>query len=149
MDLNRPPARALRALRALRTVVAAGHGAFDPDRLDARDPQLIADLLPATRAFCQNYLRLRVEGTEHLGRAPALYVANHNGGVAGPDLACTLGTLWESLGPDEVRGKDDAELPVDLSEYHVEMNRRRDEYLRDPASAVDWDVVRRRLEKPK
>ena len=29
-----------------------------------------------------------------------LYVANHNGGIAGPDLACTLGTLWEARGPE-------------------------------------------------
>jgi 1-acyl-sn-glycerol-3-phosphate acyltransferase len=29
-----------------------------------------------------------------------LYVGNHNGGIAGPDLVCTLGSLWDARGPD-------------------------------------------------
>ena len=73
---------------------------FDGDRLDARDARTIAALLPAVRAFCATYLRLRVEGLEHLPRGPALFVGNHNGGIAGPDLPCTLSTLWSALGPD-------------------------------------------------
>jgi 1-acyl-sn-glycerol-3-phosphate acyltransferase len=73
---------------------------FDPDRLDARDPRLIGDVLPLARLLSRHYLRLRVEGLEHLARGPALYVSNHNGGLAGPDVASTLGTLWEALGPE-------------------------------------------------
>jgi 1-acyl-sn-glycerol-3-phosphate acyltransferase len=65
-----------------------------------RDPQLIARLLPLANAFNRLYLRLRVSGTEHLSRDPVLYVSNHNGGIAGPDLSCTLATLWNELGPD-------------------------------------------------
>jgi 1-acyl-sn-glycerol-3-phosphate acyltransferase len=74
--------------------------AFDPDRLDRRDARLIARWLPWVRAVSDRYLRLRREGLEHLPRGPALFVANHNGGIAGPDLPCTMGTLWETLGPD-------------------------------------------------
>lgn len=73
---------------------------FDPDRLDARDPELITRLLPAVRRFNRGYLRLEVEGLEHVGDGPVLYVGNHNGGIAGPDLSCTLGSLWDARGPD-------------------------------------------------
>lgn len=73
---------------------------FDPDRLDARDPELIARLLPAVRRINRHYLRLRVQGLENVGTGPALYVGNHNGGIAGPDLSCTLGTLWDARGPE-------------------------------------------------
>lgn len=73
---------------------------FDPDRLDRRDAALIATLLPIVRRFCDGYFRLRREGLEHVPAEPALFVANHNGGIAGPDLLCTLGTLWEARGPD-------------------------------------------------
>lgn len=73
---------------------------YDPDALDRRDPKLIAQLLPALEAFNAGYLRLRVEGAEHIPRTPALFVANHNGGIMGPDLFCTLGVLWRSLGAE-------------------------------------------------
>ncbi|MGZ3477913.1 MAG: 1-acyl-sn-glycerol-3-phosphate acyltransferase [Polyangiales bacterium] len=65
------------------------------DVLDGRDPRLIARVLPFVRVFNRHYVRLRVHGREHLPSSPSLFVGNHNGGMAGPDLACTLGTLWE------------------------------------------------------
>ncbi len=76
---------------------------FDPDRLDARDERAIRAALPAVRAITSAYLRLRRDGLEHVARVakePVLFVSNHNGGIAGPDLLCTLGTLWEALGPE-------------------------------------------------
>jgi 1-acyl-sn-glycerol-3-phosphate acyltransferase len=72
--------------------------AFDPDRLDARDPRFIARLLPIGRAVARHYLRVVQDGTEHLSREPALLVGNHNGGISGPDLVCTLAMLWDRLG---------------------------------------------------
>lgn len=74
--------------------------AFDPDRLDARDAKLVARLLPIARAFTRTYLRLAVDGEHTLPRGPTMFVSNHNGGIMGPDLACTLATLWERLGPE-------------------------------------------------
>jgi 1-acyl-sn-glycerol-3-phosphate acyltransferase len=65
----------------------------------ARDPELIARVLPLFRAFNRHYVRLQVRGLEHLPRESSLFVGNHNGGIAGPDLACTLGTLWEEHRP--------------------------------------------------
>jgi 1-acyl-sn-glycerol-3-phosphate acyltransferase len=73
---------------------------FDPDCLDRRDPQLIRALLPVVRTLNQRYLQLRRDGIEHIPREPALFVSNHNGGISGPDLACTMGTLWDVLGVD-------------------------------------------------
>jgi len=94
-------ATATRALlRAFRTAATGVSLPLDPDRLDARSPELIAEILPFVRAANRRYLKLRVEGLEHVPRAPALYVGNHNGGLAGPDLCCTLGSLWSALGPE-------------------------------------------------
>jgi 1-acyl-sn-glycerol-3-phosphate acyltransferase len=87
-------------LQALRGALGRASLPFDPDRLDARDPALVAGVLPFVRAANHRYLRLRAEGFERLGRAPVLYVGNHNGGIAGPDLCCTLGSLWDALGPE-------------------------------------------------
>lgn len=72
--------------------------AFDPDTLDHRDPRLIARLLPVIERFNRIYLRWRVEGTVPDGQA--LFVSNHNGGITGPDLACTTALLWRARGPD-------------------------------------------------
>ena len=85
--------------QALRDLVRSGGAPVDTDRLDARDPALIERLLPFVPASNRRYLRLRAEGFDALPRGPVLYVGNHNGGIAGPDLCCTLGTLWDALGP--------------------------------------------------
>src|SRR5688572_25542298 len=74
--------------------------AFDADSLAHRDAALIGRVLPALLRFNRAYLRLRVDGREHIPRGPVLFVANHNGGIFGPDLLCTLGLLWEARGPD-------------------------------------------------
>jgi 1-acyl-sn-glycerol-3-phosphate acyltransferase len=74
---------------------------FDADCLDRRDPGLIDRLLPAAHAFVRAYFALRVDGLEHLAQlkpGPAIYASNHNGGIFGPDLPCTLITLWRALG---------------------------------------------------
>lgn len=95
------PAGATRLLlQTLRKAVTGISGPFDADRLDARDPELIASLLPFARLSNERYFRLRSEGFDSLPRGPALYVGNHNGGIAGPDLCCTLASLWDARGPD-------------------------------------------------
>ncbi len=73
---------------------------MNTDRLDARDPALIARILPLIRLSNRRYLRLRAEGFDRLPQRPVLYVGNHNGGIAGPDLGCTLGSLWDARGPE-------------------------------------------------
>ncbi|HSO32745.1 MAG TPA: 1-acyl-sn-glycerol-3-phosphate acyltransferase [Labilithrix sp.] len=73
---------------------------LDAAPLDVRDPALIASVLPFVRLANRRYFRLRAEGFDHLERGPVLYVGNHNGGIAGPDLSCTLGSLWDARGPE-------------------------------------------------
>lgn len=73
---------------------------FDGDALDRRRPAFIARAMPLVDRLNRHYFSLRVEGAEHLRRGPVLYVGNHNGGILGPDLFCTLGTLWRALGPE-------------------------------------------------
>jgi len=73
---------------------------FDPDRLDLRDPDLIQRVLPSVERFNSSYLRLRRDGLENIPTGPAIYVSNHNGGITGPDLTCTLGTLIRVRGAD-------------------------------------------------
>lgn len=73
---------------------------YDPNTLDARSPERIARILPLARALNRHYVRLRAEGFERVGHEPVLYVGNHNGGIAGPDLCCTLASLWDALGPE-------------------------------------------------
>jgi 1-acyl-sn-glycerol-3-phosphate acyltransferase len=87
-------------LQTLRKAVSGISGPLDADRLDARDPELIAAILPFARLANERYLRLRIEGFDRLPSGPALYVGNHNGGIAGPDLCCTLATLWDARGPE-------------------------------------------------
>jgi len=73
---------------------------FDPNRLDARNPELIRKLLPSVSAFNRHYLRLVRDGLEHIPDGKAIFVSNHNGGITGPDLTCTLGTLLEVRGAE-------------------------------------------------
>lgn len=85
---------------ALRPLLAALRRPLDGDDTDGRNAALIRFLLPYARWANHKYFRLRIEGFENIPDGPALFIGNHNGGIAGPDLCCTLGTLWEHLGPD-------------------------------------------------
>jgi len=87
------PTELSRAFAAVRARLTSGDE-FDPYRLDRRDPELVAALLPFFELINRRWLRLRVEGLENLPAAQALFVGNHNGGIMGPDLSCTLATLW-------------------------------------------------------
>jgi 1-acyl-sn-glycerol-3-phosphate acyltransferase len=71
---------------------------FDPHSLDKRDPALIAEVERDLGALSRGWLGLTVEGAEHITRGPCVYVANHNGGIMGPDLFCTMHVLWSRLG---------------------------------------------------
>lgn len=82
-----------RALAALRERMASREP-FDPCRLDRRDPELVAALLPVFELINRRWLGLEVDGLEHLPAGQALFIGNHNGGIMGPDLSCTLATLW-------------------------------------------------------
>src|SRR5437588_1119190 len=60
----------------------AGDGSPAEDWLDARDPEYIAQTLPALRAMSRLYFRGEVRGLEHVPEdGPVLLVGNHSGGT--------------------------------------------------------------------
>ena len=73
---------------------------YDPDRLDGRDTALITSLLPHLTAVCERYFHVRTEGLDHVAPGPALLVGNHNNGMLGPEVGCTLTALWNRHGPE-------------------------------------------------
>ena len=73
--------------------------AYQPDALDRRDPAFIRRVLPALEWLAAHYFRLVCDGATRLPARPVMFVANHNGGIMGPDLFCTLPVLWRLLGP--------------------------------------------------
>jgi 1-acyl-sn-glycerol-3-phosphate acyltransferase len=73
---------------------------YAADALDRRDPELIARVLPSLESVSQHYFRSTCEGLEHADGGPAMFVGNHNGGIMGPDLFCTLAALWRTLKPE-------------------------------------------------
>ncbi len=87
-----------RALSAIKARVASKE-AFDPCRLDRRDPELVTVLLPFFELLNRRYFGLRVDGLENLPAGQSFFIGNHNGGIMGPDLSCTLATLWRHV-PD-------------------------------------------------
>ncbi|MDQ3034303.1 MAG: 1-acyl-sn-glycerol-3-phosphate acyltransferase [Myxococcota bacterium] len=90
-----------RAVRAIgRAITDERAPPFDPDCLERRDVALIDEVLPAFEWIAREWLSLEVEGAEHLRTAPALLVGNHNGGIMGPDLFCTMSALWRTLGTE-------------------------------------------------
>jgi 1-acyl-sn-glycerol-3-phosphate acyltransferase len=74
--------------------------AYCPDALDRRDAALVRRLLPVGEWLARHYFRVDVRGLEHVPGQPALFVGNHNGGIMGPDLFCTLPLLWRALAPE-------------------------------------------------
>jgi hypothetical protein len=66
----------------------------------AREPVLLTAMLPFARAASRRRLLRQVDGLERIGRGPMPYAGNDDGGMAGPDLGCTLGSLWDVLGPE-------------------------------------------------
>ena len=71
-----------------------------PDVLDGRDPALVAAILPYAEWFNSHYFHVKSEGTQNAPAGSAIFVANHNGGIMGPDLLCTLALLWRVLTPE-------------------------------------------------
>lgn len=85
---------------AMKTTPNPGGEMSTTDTLDGRDSALIAALLPTVRRLNAHYLRLRIRGFDQAPKGPVLYVGNHNGGIAGPDLCATLGSLWDAHGAE-------------------------------------------------
>lgn len=90
----------VRHTNRLRQAVVRGlreSGEFDPCSLDARDPRVVDAASDTFGWLREHYFRAHVDGVHRIPDRPVLFVANHNGGLAGPDLPVTLSTLWQAL----------------------------------------------------
>lgn len=65
--------------------------------LAARDPQVIASLMPKWEWFYDHYFRTRTDGWQHVPEQ-ALFVASHNGGLAAPDLLMLMVDWFRRFG---------------------------------------------------
>jgi 1-acyl-sn-glycerol-3-phosphate acyltransferase len=70
------------------------------DSLESRDPRFVSATMPMARAFVRAYVRLQVDGIGNIPRSPTIFAGNHNSGITGADVLCTLSTLWDALGAD-------------------------------------------------
>ncbi len=65
--------------------------------LAARDPQVIASLMPKWEWFYDYYFRTRTDGWHHVPKQ-ALFVGSHNGGLAAPDLVMLMVDWFRRFG---------------------------------------------------
>ncbi len=73
-------------------------GAFDPDGMDNRDPALIDRFLALAGEPLDRWFSADVRGLERIPEGRALYVANHNGGMASPDTWVIFGHIYSRWG---------------------------------------------------
>src|SRR5687767_5693561 len=77
------------------------NGAPPADWLDARDPAYIREVVPAIRAWSDNYFRAEVEGLENIpDDGPALLVGNHSGGTLIADTFVFAQHFYDHFGPE-------------------------------------------------
>jgi 1-acyl-sn-glycerol-3-phosphate acyltransferase len=82
-------------------------GIFDDDLpddwLDARDPEYIAQALPAVRAWSDLYFRAEVDGLDEIpADEPVLLVGNHSGGTLIADTFIFAQHFYDHFGPERV-----------------------------------------------
>lgn len=65
--------------------------------LAARDPQVIASLMPKWEWFYNHYFRTHTDGWHHVPKQ-ALFVGSHNGGLAAPDLLMLMVDWFRRFG---------------------------------------------------
>jgi 1-acyl-sn-glycerol-3-phosphate acyltransferase len=83
-------------------VLGVADDGFPPeDWLDARDPEYIAQTLPALRAMSRLYFRGEVGGLEHVPEdGPVLLVGNHSGGTLIADTFVFAQAFYDAFGPE-------------------------------------------------
>ena len=71
---------------------------FDPDGMDNRDPGLIDAFCRFAHDGLNRWFDAEVRGLERIPEGKALYVANHNGGMATPDTWVIFGQIYARWG---------------------------------------------------
>ncbi len=75
---------------------------YDIDRLDNRDPDLIARSIERLTPFMEAWFRPVVRGIERIPDGAALYVGNHNGGLLSADTFVWAAAAYRAHGIDAV-----------------------------------------------
>lgn len=65
-----------------------------------RDPDFIREILPTLGALLDRWHDITVEGMERVPEGPALFVGNHSGGLATPDMFALMVAYWRHFGAD-------------------------------------------------
>ncbi len=71
---------------------------YDIDCLDHRDPARIERLITLIEPFLERWFRPVVRGLQHVPEGPALYVANHNGGLVSADTFIFGASIYRARG---------------------------------------------------
>lgn len=75
---------------------------YDIDRLDNRDHASVDRVVSFLEPFLETWFRPVVRGLDHIPAGPALYVANHNGGMVSADTFIFGAAVYRALGLDAV-----------------------------------------------
>ena len=71
---------------------------YDIDSLDNRDPAMVAAMARLVDRTLRPWLRYRIEGIDRIPEGPALYVANHNGGMLAPEAFLFGSAMFRARG---------------------------------------------------
>ena len=91
---------------------------YDVDALDNRRTSWIAPVEKAVGPLIRSYFRARVHGLERIPDGAALYVGNHNGGMASPDSFVFVTTLIRERGIEHLPYFLAHDLPISLPGLH-------------------------------
>ncbi len=83
---------------AFAALMAARNRKVMPNSLSARDPKLIAEVLPLLEAFYDHYFQCETEFLAEVPEGPVLVVGNHNGITGTPDMFCHMTAFWRRYG---------------------------------------------------
>ena len=68
--------------------------------LAARDPNVIAKMMPLMKWFYDHYYQVSTDGWQHIpDNEPVMFVGSHNGGLAAPDMHMMLFDFCDRFGP--------------------------------------------------
>lgn len=92
---------------------------YDIDSLENRDPQYILDTVEWMEPLLRAWFDPVVTGLHRIPQGPGIYVGNHNGGLAAPDIFVMGLSLVRARGVDDLPFGLAHELPLKLPVSHA------------------------------
>lgn len=70
--------------------------------LEARDPTMLAKMMPLMQWFYDHYYQVSTDGWQHIpAEEPVMFVGSHNGGLPAPDMHMMLFDFCTRFGPEK------------------------------------------------